>query len=175
MTTREYLRDKIEESLGNYRKGSPEVAAIWERVADMPPAQANSYGKTADWCGGYVLDRLHAAGLALKTRWKVGLGFVIALLGYDSITKTPKMGDIGIRQKDPRSGKDVWHHFFVARWNGPTDWDSWDGNSPGAALKHHTSLDPSITFYSIEELLPVMPEAGFVRGQEHSVPGVQDE
>lgn len=28
MTTREFLRDKIEESLGDYRKGSPEVARL---------------------------------------------------------------------------------------------------------------------------------------------------
>jgi hypothetical protein len=174
MTTREYLLDCARAKLGDYRKGSPEVEALWGRVLEpgsLAAQQVKSYAKTKDWCGGFTLDCLREAKLT-EFYWKDGSGYVIRLLGYGSVTKSPKPGDIGIRV-GPKENP-VYHHFLVERWAGPNDWDSIDGNTPTCARKHHTSLDPTTVFYSIEKLLPAMPEAGFARDGEFAVPGVQD-
>jgi len=174
MSTREFLIDMAASKLGNYGKGSAEVVAIWKNALDpssMNEAQIVQFAKTNEWCGGFVLSCLHDSSLLKDVFWKVGSGFVLRILGKHT-TKTPKPGDVGIREGvDPHK---VYHHFLVERWGGPTDWDSIDGNSPTAARHHHMSLDPTITFYSIDSILPAMPEGGFVRGQEFSVPGIED-
>jgi hypothetical protein len=153
VTTRDYLLDIARSKLGDYRKGSPEVEAIWERVLEgtHSPAQLKQYADTKDWCGGYTLDCLRDAGLT-DVLWRDGSGYVIRLLGYKSVTKSPKPGDIGIRV-GPKL-KPVYHHFIVTAWSGPDDWDSIDGNTPICEERHHTSLDPTIVFYSIDKLLP---------------------
>lgn len=176
MTTREFLLDCARSKLGDYAKGSPEVEALWRRVLDpiaWTDAQVIEYAKTKDWCGGYTLDCLREAQLT-DVFWKNGSGYVVPLLGYGSVTKTPKPGDVGIREKNPATGKPVYHHFLVEEWNGPNDWTSLDGNAPTCARKHHTSLDPTIVFYSIEKLLPKLPEAGFSSESPFAVPGVQE-
>lgn len=174
MTTREYLLDCARAKLGSYAKGSPEVEGIWNRVLDPAhlPAPVKTYAKTKDWCGGYTLDCLREAKLT-DTFWQDGSGYVLRLLGAKSATRAPKPGDVGIRV-GPK-GREVYHHFLVERWNGPTDWDSLDGNTPICERKHHAALDATIVFYSIEKLLPEMPEAGFARDGEFAVGGIQDE
>ena len=173
MTTRDYLIDVAASKLGDYRKGSREVEAIWRDV--LPESwtnkQVEQYAATKDWCGGFVLHCLREARLT-DVRWKDGGGFVIPLLGYASVTKTPRPGDIGIRV-GPK-GKEVYHHFLVVNWDGPHGWGSIDGNTPTCARKHHTSLDPTTVFYSIEKLLPELPEAGFSAEDPFAVPGVQE-
>lgn len=176
VTTREYLLDVARLRLGDYRKGSPEVQAIWRRVLDpvkWTDAMVAQYAKTKDWCGGLQLDLLREARLIPESEyWQDGSGFVLRLLGYKSVTKTPKPGDIGIRV-GPK-GREIYHHFMVEEWRGPSDWSSIDGNTPTCARKLHTSLDPTTVFYSIEKLLPPMPEAGFLRTDPYAVPGIQD-
>ncbi len=177
MTTREYLHDVAVARLGNYGKGSAQVEALWRRVLEPGSpvaAQVKNYASTKDWCGGHILDCLHEAGLAKDVFWKDGSGFVLRLVarGLLKVTRKPQMMDIGIKAGPPTNR--VWHHFWFEGGELPANWDSLDGNTPVCARKHHTWLDPTVTFYDIGGLLPALPEAGFVRGQEHSVPGIQD-
>jgi len=173
MTTREYLIDVAASKLGDYVKGSREVEAIWRDVLpeSWTDQQVKSYAKTKDWCGGLVLKCLREAKLT-EVHWQDGSGFVIPLLGYASVTKTPKPGDIGIRV-GPK-WHEVYHHFLVVTWDSPHGWGSIDGNAPTCVRRHHTSLDPTIVFYSIEKLLPAIPEAGFSSDSPFAVPGVQE-
>lgn len=176
MTTREFFLDVLRSKLGDYHKGSPEVLKLWQNVLEpgkYTRAQIEQLAQEADWCGVLQLACLREAKLTDR-HWKLGSGFVLALLGAGSVVKTPEPGDLAIIQRWPGAAKDAWHHFTVESWAGPTDWWSIDGNSPGCARKHHDRVLPTTTFYSIADLLPAMPEAGFVRGQEFSVPGVQD-
>jgi hypothetical protein len=176
MTTREYLLDVWRSKLGDYRKGSPEVLALWQSVVEpgkYSEAQVEQLAETQDWCGVLQLACLREAGLLPDTYWQLGSGFVLRKLG-DAVTKTPEPGDLWVIRRWPGATEDVWHHSGVLRWGGPNDWDSYDGNSPGCEINHRIKVFPTTTFYSIRKLLPVLPEAGFVRGQEHSVPGVQD-
>jgi hypothetical protein len=176
VTTREYLLDVARSKLGDYRKGSPEVIAIWKEVLSpsLGPAAISHYAKSdADWCGAFTLACLREAKL-LDCHWEIGSGYVLRVIGARAATKEPKPGDIGIIQRWPGATKDAWHHFFLSRWDGPNDWQSIDGNSPGVAYKEHDRVLPTTTFYSIEKLLPALPEAGFLRDGEFAVPGVQD-
>jgi hypothetical protein len=176
MTARDRILAVAASKIGAYGKGSPEVEAIWRDVLDanVNDRQVKQFAKKSEWCGGFVLSCLRDAGVT-DAHWKIGSGFVLSLLGAKSATKTPAPGDIGIRQGAPTHP--VFHHFFVEKYAGPNDWDSIDGNSPHCDRHHHTALDPTTTFYSIASLLPAeeeLPEAGFVRGQKFSVPGIQD-
>lgn len=176
MTVRDRILGVAASKIGAYGKGSPEVEAIWRDVLDASVGNAEipQFAKHNEWCGGFVLNCLREAGVT-DVHWKIGSGFVLSLLGAKSATKTPQPGDIGIRQGSPPHL--VYHHFFVEKYAGHDDWDSIDGNSPNCSRHHHVWLDPTITFYSIAALLPAqepLPEAGFVRGQEFSVPGIQD-
>lgn len=173
MTTREFLIDVAVAKLGKYGKGSPQVEAIWRRVlpATTTDPQVKQAAEKLEWCGAFVLDCLREAKLT-DAVWRLGEGFVLRTLKPSAATKNPKPGDIGIRV-GPAS-KPLNHHFLVEAWNGPKDWTSLDGNSPHAARHHHRSLDRTTTFYSIEKLLPLLPEPGFLPGQIHSVPGIQE-
>lgn len=124
-----------------------------------------------DWCGALTLDCLREARLTDR-HWVDGSGYVIPLLGYESVTKAPKPGDIGIRV-GPKE-RPVYHHFLVTDWAGPNSWRSIDGNTPICEEQRHTSLDSTIVFYSIEKLLPAVPEAGFTADSPFAVPGVQE-
>jgi hypothetical protein len=175
VTTREYLIDVAVSKLGDYRKGSPEVIAIWRDVlpASMTDAQVAHYAKSADWCGSFVLHCLREAKL-LDTQWQIGSGFVLRVLGAKSAVKVPRPGDIGILQRRPGATKDVWHHYLYEGGDIAGEWTSIDGNSPGCSRKVHKSVPPTTTFYSIESLLPEMPEAGFLRTDPYAAPGIQD-
>ena len=176
MTTRDYFLDVLRSKLGDYHKGSPEVLKLWQSVIEpgkYTQAQLEQLADEKDWCGVLQLACLREAKLT-ERYWKLGSGFVLALLGAGAATKTPKPGDLAIIQRWPGATKDAWHHFTVESWSSPTDWWSIDGNSPGCERKHHDRVLPTTTFYSIDELLPAMPEAGFVRGQVFSVKGIQD-
>jgi hypothetical protein len=176
MTVRDRILEVAAGKIGNYGKGSPEVEAIWREVLDdtVSDAAIKDFAKHNEWCGGFVLSCLRQAGVT-DAHWKIGQGFVLNTLTARAAIKQPQPGDIGIRQGT--APHLVYHHFFVERYNGPEDWDSIDGNSPFCARHHHTSLDPTTIFYSIATLLPAeepLPEAGFLRGQKFSVPGIQD-
>ncbi len=176
MTARDRILEVAASKIGPYGKGSPEVEAIWRDVLEpsVSGPQVKQFAKNSEWCGGFVLCCLREAGVT-AAHWKIGSGFVLGLLGSKAAIQTPLPGDIGIRQG--AASHPVFHHFFVERYASPTDWDSIDGNSPHCDRHHHTALDPTITFYSIASLLPLeaeLPEAGFVRGQKFSVPGIQD-
>jgi hypothetical protein len=176
MTTRDFLLDVWRSKLGDYQKGSPEVLALWKAVVEpgkYTPAQVEQFAEDLDWCGVLQLACLREAKLTDRY-WKLGSGFVLALLGADAATKTPEPGDLWVIRRWPGATKDVWHHSGVMTWNGPSDWESYDGNSPGCEINHRITVFPTTTFYSIRKLLPAIPEAGFVRGQAFSVPGVQD-
>jgi hypothetical protein len=176
LTTRDYLIDAAASKLGDYRKGSPEVFAIWRDVLDpakWSDAQVRQYAAVKDWCGGFVLHCLREARL-LDTYWQDGSGFVLRVLGAKAAVKVPEPGDIGILRRRPGATKDVWHHYLVSRWAGPSDWESIDGNAPCCERKPHTSVLPTTTFYSIAKLLPEMPEAGFSRDDPFAVSGVQE-
>ena len=176
MTTREYFLDVLRSKLGDYRKGSPEVLALWQSVVEpdrYTHGQIVQLANDLDWCGVLQLACLREAKL-LDTYWKLGSGFVLRDIGTKAAVKVPKPGDIAILQRRPGAKKDVWHHFAVSRWEGSSDWSSIDGNAPTCVEKHHTRVLPTTTFYSIDALLPEMPEAGFPRDGEFSVPGVQD-
>ncbi len=176
MTARDRILEVAASKLGHYGKGSPQVEAIWRNVLDASVSDAAipQFALHNEWCGGFVLNCLREAGVT-NAHWKIGRGFVLDLLGSRAATKSPVPGDIGIRQGMPPHL--VYHHFLIEKYAGPGDWDSIDGNSPTCARHHHTSLDPTIIFYSIAALLPAeepLPEAGFVRDQKFSVPGIQD-
>lgn len=176
MSTREYLLDVARSKLGDYRKGSPEVIAIWKDVLSpsLGAAVIEQYAKgNADWCGAFTLHCLREAKL-LDEHWQIGSGYVLRAIGAKAAVKVPKPGDIGIIQRWPGATKDAWHHYLVANWDAPTSWTSIDGNSPGVTMKRHDTVLPTTTFYSIEKLLPALPEAGFLRDGEFAVPGVQD-
>lgn len=176
MTSRDRILEVAVSKIGPYGKGSPQVETMWRDVLDatVNDGQIKPFALHNEWCGAFVLSCFRDAGLT-DAHWRISHGFVLDLLGAKAATKIPKPGDIGIRQGLPPHL--VYHHFLVERWNDHQDWDSIDGNSPHCARHHHTSLDPTITFYSIEALLPAeepLPEGGFVRGQKYSVPGIQD-
>jgi len=176
MSTREYLLDVARSKLGDYRKKSPEVIAIWSDVLSpkLGAAAIAAYAKSdADWCGAFTLHCLREAKL-LDEHWQIGSGYVLRVLGAKAAVKVPKPGDIGIIQRWPGAKSDAWHHYLVAEWNGPNDWQSIDGNSPGCAVKKHDTVLPTTTFYSIDALLKPMPEAGFSRDGEYAVGGIQD-
>jgi hypothetical protein len=174
MTTREFLVDLAVAKLGQYGKGSPQVEAIWRRVlpANVTDRQVTQLAVSLEWCGAFVLDCLREARLTDAT-WILGQGFVLKTLKRSAATKTPKPGDVGIRVGP--ATRPLNHHFLVEAWSRNDDWSSLDGNSPHASRHHHTSLDPTTTFYSVEKLLPVLPPAGFLPGQPHSVPGIQEQ
>jgi hypothetical protein len=169
VTTRTKIVEVAVSKLGGYVTGSPEVYAIWRDVLEpaTTDAQVLQFAAEAAWCGGFVLHCLRQAGVATDVHWQIGTGFVLRVLRGSSATKEPRPGDIGIY-----TGK-LWHHILVERWNGASDWASIEGNTPRCERKQHTRLDASLTFYNIEKLLP-LPEAGFLRGQPFSVPGIQD-
>ncbi len=167
-----------EAEIGPQGKGSQRVYEYWRAV--MPPewtdAQVKLYAKTKEWCGCFALWCLKQAGLAQDIYWKDGLGF----LGPAGLkqTKTPSRGDIGYLPQPFQH-----HLLYVYEHDGKVH--SVDGNQPGVCQK--TRQRQGMVFYSIEPLLPRavpsairqvdeidMPEAGFVRGQKHSVPGIQD-
>jgi hypothetical protein len=175
VTTRDYLLDVARAKVGDYRKGSPEVLALWKSVVEpdkYTPVQIEQFAQDLDWCGVFTLACLREARLS-DAFWKLSSGYVLRVLGAAAATKTPQPGDIGIIQRWPGATKDAWHHYLIEEWRGPDGWTSIDGNSPGCERKSHGRVLPTTTFYSIRKLLPAMPEAGFLRDQEHSVPGIQ--
>ena len=157
--------------IGPQSKGSLKVEAYWRDV--LPPAwtdaQVHLYAKTKEWCGCFALWCLRRAGLAQDIHWIDGTGF----LGPARLvqTRTPSRGDVGYVPHPFQ------HHFVFDR----IDSDGWvhsvDGNQPDVREKRRRQ--EGLTFYAIETLIVAapaepLPEAGFLRGQEFSVPGIQD-
>lgn len=151
--------------IGPQSKGSPKVEAYWREV--LPPewtdAQVHLYAKTKEWCGCFALWCLRQAGLAKDICWHDGLGFLGP--GKLHTTRTPSRGDIGYAPSPFQ------HHFVFDRIDGDGWVHSIDANQPDVRERRRR-LD-GLLFYSIEPLIP-LPEAGFLRGEKYSVPGVQD-
>jgi hypothetical protein len=166
VTTRDLVLSCAAKLIGNYGKGSPEVYSIWRQVCDpsWTNAQVKQFADTQEWCGGSALCVYQNAGLT-KLPWKMGLGFKDAL-GLKKVP-WPQPGDLAIQDHKP------YHHMIVEYWNHDNDWGDLAGNTPFYARHRHGS-SKGIEFYSIEPLLETLPEAGFLRGQEFSVPGVQE-
>lgn len=139
-------------------------------------------GKAKAWCGAFCLFVLHQAGLAREHKWGIdGSGMVGPL--HLKPTRTPSRGDIGYLDQPFQ------HHFLFDR-----EHDGWvysiDGNQPDVREKKRWK--EGLVFFSIEPLLGkaagvpdlsgvirqvdeiALPEAGFLRGQTYSVPGIQD-
>lgn len=173
------------DELGPQGKGSPEVYGYWRRV--LPPARTDAqvklYAKTKEWCGGFVLSCIKAAGFAQDVFWRDSVGFVGPC--KLELTTEPKPGDICIKPL-PYA-----HHSLVEAYIDGQLWTI-DGNQPGVLRKRHpVPHDKTLTFYSIEPFLAALPdtepappleeeepaelpESGFLRGQPFSVPGIQD-
>jgi hypothetical protein len=170
VTTRDHLLECAAKLIGNYGKGSREVYAIWRQV--LPPvwtnAQVEHYAKTREWCGGSLLCAVQNAGLTSES-WEDSKGF-LHKLGLPR-TQQPRPGDLAVQDHKP------YHYMLVEWWNHSNDWGDLAGNTPFYARHRHAS-SKGIVFYDIEPLIIAaqakLPEPGFLRGQEFSVPGVQD-
>jgi hypothetical protein len=168
VTTRARIIEIAEAEIGPQRKGSQRVYEYWRSV--LPPewsdAQAKTYAKTRDWCGGFALWCLKQAGIAQDIYWQDGIGF----LGPAGLkqTRTPSRGDIGYLPQP-------FQHHLLYSYEHDGKVHSVDGNQPG--VRQQVRPRQGIVFYSIEPLLLAQapPEAGFVRNQPYSVPGIQDE
>jgi hypothetical protein len=116
------------------------------------------------WCGGFALFCLHAAGLAKKTFWRLGAGFLLQPPTPLRTVKVPSPGDIGY-QNSPFQ-----HHFIVESVDG-TLVHSIDGNQPDVRRRLR-SLGGGIVYYSIapfidqEDTLPTIPAP-----PAHATPG----
>jgi hypothetical protein len=160
MTTRDYV---VEIARGYV--GSNDRAGFWLKALGHDP------GKSKHWCGAFWLACIKEAGLT-DIKWGIDGTGVQAL--HLRPTRHPEPGDLGYIDEPNQ------HHFLVESVDGKT-YSSIDGNAgtPGVQRNHRALKTTGVIFYSIEPLLAAaqaaLPEAGFVRGQDFSVPGVQDE
>jgi hypothetical protein len=157
-------RDRIVEIARGY-VGSSDRVAFWLKALGSDP------GKSKHWCGAFWLACAKEAGLT-DINWGIdGTGVQALKL---KPTRRPEPGDLGYVDQPFQ------HHFLVEAVDEKT-YSSIDGNAgtPGVQRKFRALKTPGVIFYSIEPLLAAaeanLPEAGFVRGQEFSVPGIQDE
>jgi hypothetical protein len=91
-----------------------------------------------DWCGAFALWALHQAGLALGTKWKPTLGFLLVPPNALPQTKTPKVGDIAYFNKSQ-------HHAVVRKVNADNTVDLVNGNgyNPKIANGAKSEVAPS--------------------------------
>jgi peptidoglycan hydrolase-like protein with peptidoglycan-binding domain len=173
---RQEVIGKARGQIGPQGKGSPQVYAYWRDV--LPPSWSDAlvrqYAKTKDWCGGFALWCLRAAGLAQSTRWLDGIGF----LGPAKLPRTasPEPGDVAFFPQPFQ------HHAVVVSWERIADlvkapgkpdkaharWRlvTIDGNQPDVRERTREivpSLRPGeVAFYSIEPMLraeaPTVPD-----------------
>ncbi len=130
--------------VGPQVKGSRRVYEYWRDV--LPPewtdAQVKLYAKTKEWCGGFALWCLRAAGIAQDVHWHDGIGF----LGPAHLkpTRTPSRGDVGVKPIP-----------FAHHWIFKYEYDGWlygiGGNTPG--VKEQRFRRDEVTVYSISPLL----------------------
>lgn len=158
MTTRDYV---VELARGELGKSDPDK--YWREV--LGPEWRGPFPK--HWCGAFGLWCLRQAGLT-DWRWEVGKGFLWRL----PRTMVPLPGDMGYVDQPFQ------HHFVVVEADRHTI-SSVDGNQGTPGVQARSRATGKHAYYSIDALVAAaeakLPEAGFVRGQEHSVPGVQDE
>lgn len=78
-------------------------------------------GWPRDWCGAFALWALHRAGLALGTKWKQSLGFLLVPPNALPVVAIPKPGDIAYFTRSQ-------HHAVVKRVNADGTVDLINGN-----------------------------------------------
>lgn len=154
-------------------------ADYWREVLGYDP------GIKKAWCGCFCLWVLHQVGLARDHKWGIDGSGMVGPLKLKR-TLTPSRGDIGYLDQP-------YQHHFLFNY----EHDGWifsvDGNqrSPNTVCEQRRRK-AGLAFYSISSLLdlgdsdrdtdplppadeePTLPEGGFLRGQEFSVPGIQD-
>jgi hypothetical protein len=140
-------------------------ADYWREVLGYDP------GVKKAWCGVFCLWVLHQVGLAREHKWGIdGSGMVGPL--HLKRTVTPSRGDICYLDQP-------FQHHFLFDYEHDGKIFSVDGNQPD--VRQRVRPKAGIAFFSISSLLDAdardtdpLPEAGFLRGQEFSVPGIQD-
>ncbi len=150
-------------------------ADYWRETLGYDP------GVKKAWCGCFCLWVLHQVGLAREHKWGIDGSGMVGPLKLKQ-TRTPSRGDIGYLDKP-------FQHHFLFDYEHDGKVFSVDGNQPD--VRQRVRPKAGIVFYSISSLLdvgdrdrdtdplppaeePTLPEAGFLRGQEFSVPGIQD-
>lgn len=130
------LRAKVVDNASRESEvASPRVALYWHDTL----VPADQLTPPEDWCGAFVLWALHSAGLALGTKWAVGLGFLYRL----PKTNSPKPGDIAYLEH-------MQHHALVTAVNGEQI-SLLNGNGYGGRITPSTMQRSAITaFYSID-------------------------
>ena len=102
------------------------------------------------WCGIFSLYCLHKAGIALKTHWVFGLGFLSTpeRKAFLNKTSSPKPGDIGYRDQPFQ------HHFIVESVDGDMV-HSIDGNSGSYSTVNRCThpIGHGCDYYSIGPLV----------------------
>lgn len=104
------------------------------------------------WCGIWVLDVVHQAGLAHNIEWQIGRGFVLQNPEAFPPTTDPKPGDIGILEHNS-AGHDVWHHVLLERVEDESAYciAGNTGPSPGVVARQAFPLHRAdLHWYSIE-------------------------
>jgi len=137
--TRKAVIDAAIAELGQPNKGEYWESALLEHAAHPQPAL-----KLA-WCGIFTLFCLHKAGLAMRTHWVFGRGYLSGLL---RTTDNPKPGDIGYRDQPFQ------HHFIVESVDDAMV-HSIDGNSGTHSTVNRCThpIGHGCTYYSIAPLL----------------------
>lgn len=141
-------------------------ADYWREVLGYDP------GIKKAWCGAFCLWVLHQVGLAREHKWGIDGSGMVGPLKLKQ-TRTPSRGDIVYVDKPFQH-----HALFDYEYDGQVH--TVDGNQPD--VRQRVRPKAGLIFYSISPLLeleardtePTLPEAGFLRGQKYSVPGVQD-
>lgn len=110
---------------------------------------------TISWCGGWVLEKLHRAGLC-SWPWVVGRGFLYGPEGLRlPIVESPELGDVAYFDKP------LQHYAFVQRLTAGRLFTI-DGNQkPGESVALRERPAKGVVYYSIAPLL---------RAPEHSIP-----
>jgi hypothetical protein len=113
------------------------------------------------WCGVFALWCLVSEGLC-SWEWEDGRGFVFRL----PMTDDPRPGDVAVFERNPVTGKVVWHHAIVERVDRESvvpagSVETIAGNAlpyprEGVA-EERAPIDENVRFYSIAKLMQEAP------------------
>jgi surface antigen len=132
-------RDKIV-AWAESQEGSSDSSVYWD---DALGGASGPYPK--DWCGAFVLNALHSAGVAEGSTWAIGRGLE-ATLPKLTKTKDPKPGDIAYFNAK--------QHVAIVSKIKSDEVELVNGNSTGNKVVINTKPKTAVTaFYSIEPYL----------------------